>query len=150
MSESISEGMTVDQTLQESCKDALRHMSVEVTALINKTNNLESENNHLREAAEEFRQDNEHLYVKLKQYKQLIQAQNPHEYVEFFENYIKRGELIRDMMKFFEDDDTCEHCGHDVECWKQNGLTVAYSEDCLMRDVFKKRMHELGIEVADE
>ena len=146
MSESISEGMTVDQTLQESCKDALRHTSVEVTALINKTHNLESENNHLREIIEESRQNNKRLYIRLKQYKQIVQAQHPHEIVELFENCYKRGELIRDMMRFFEDDDACEHCGHDLECWNQNGLTVAYSEDCLMRDVFKKRMHELEIE----
>jgi len=58
----------------------------------------------------------------------------------------KRDELIRDMMRFFEDDDACEHCGHDIECVEQNGLTVAYAEDCLMRDVFKERMHKLGIE----
>lgn len=41
--------MTSDPSLQESCMAALRHMGVEVRALIGKTNELESENAKLRD-----------------------------------------------------------------------------------------------------
>ena len=46
--------MTADQTLQESCMSALRHMGVEVTALVDKANRLEAENAKLREFAESY------------------------------------------------------------------------------------------------
>ena len=41
--------MTSDPSLQESCMAALRHMGVEVGALVGKTNELEAENKKLRE-----------------------------------------------------------------------------------------------------
>ena len=41
--------MTSDLSLQESCMAALRHMGVEVQALVYKTNELEAENEKLRE-----------------------------------------------------------------------------------------------------
>lgn len=42
---------TADMSLQESCMDALRHLSVEIHLLTAKTNRLEQENTKLRELA---------------------------------------------------------------------------------------------------
>lgn len=111
---------------------------------------LKAENRRLKESASDYMQANERLHIKLKQYKHIVQVQHPRAVVELIEKHCKLCELMRDMMRFFEDDDACEHCGHDAECEKQNGLTIAYEEDCLMRDVFKERMRELGIEEDDE
>ena len=66
-------------------------------------------------------------------------------YDEMARRVVELEELVLDLMGFFEDDDACEHCGHDVECAEANGLTVAYDDDCLMRDVFKRRMTDLEV-----
>ena len=42
---------TADMSLQESCMDALRHLSVEIHLVTAKTNMLEQENAKLRELA---------------------------------------------------------------------------------------------------
>lgn len=52
-------------------------------------------------------------------------------------------ELVRDMMRFFEDGDYCTICDKVAECESFD----EYGSDCLMRSVFKARMAELGIEV---
>ena len=63
----------------------------------------------------------------------------------------KLRELVRDMMAFVDDDEACEHCGHDVECVDaaQGELVLPYEGQCLMLDVFESRMRELGIEVDE-
>lgn len=55
----------------------------------------------------------------------------------------KLRELVRDMMRFFEDGDWCTTCEQACKCESQE----QYEEDCLMRDVFHHRMRELEIEV---
>lgn len=55
-------------------------------------------------------------------------------------------ELVRDMMRFFEDGDWCTHCKKVKECDAQE----VYEEDCLMRYVFHDHMRELGVEVDDD
>ena len=50
----MSEGFQAEMTLQESCLEATRHMSVEVRALVDKTKELESENAKLRELVAEM------------------------------------------------------------------------------------------------
>lgn len=55
----------------------------------------------------------------------------------------KLRELVRDMMRFFEDGDYCTVCEKVAECESLE----EYENDCLMRGVFKRRMAELGIEV---
>lgn len=62
-----------------------------------------------------------------------------------YDENAKLRELARDFMAFFEDDDACSHCGHDRECSEQ-GLVLAYEDDCLMRGVFRDRMREMGVE----
>ena len=61
----------------------------------------------------------------------------------------KLRELVRELMAFVEDDDACEHCGHDADCVEaaDGELVLPYEGRCLMRDVFDNRMRELGIEV---
>lgn len=51
-------------------------------------------------------------------------------------------DLVRTMMQFFEDGDWCDKCDHARECDSEE----QYEDDCLMRFVFRDRMHELGIE----
>ena len=55
----------------------------------------------------------------------------------------KLRELVRDIMLFLENGDYCMVCEKSSDCDAQ----AAYDNDCLMRDVFHKRMSELGIEV---
>lgn len=55
----------------------------------------------------------------------------------------KLRELVRDMMQFFENGDYCDECGVRGKC----DATEEYEDDCLMREVFRDRMRELGIEV---
>ena len=52
-------------------------------------------------------------------------------------------ELVRDMMRFFEDGDYCTICEKVAECESFD----EYGSDCLMRSVFRERMAELGGEV---
>ena len=56
----------------------------------------------------------------------------------------KLRELVRDMMRFFEDGDWCTTCEQVCKCEAQE----QYEEDCLMRDVFRDRMCKLGVEVG--
>lgn len=58
----------------------------------------------------------------------------------------KLRELVRTMMRFFEDDDWCITCWCAKECDAQE----QYEDDCLMRDVFRDLMRELGIEGEDD
>ena len=55
----------------------------------------------------------------------------------------KLRELVRDMMQFFENGGYCDTCEKAAECEESE----IYESDCLMRRVFKDRIHELGIEV---
>lgn len=55
----------------------------------------------------------------------------------------KLRELVRHMMRFFEDGDYCTVCEKVAECESLE----EYESDCLMRGVFKRRMSELGVEV---
>ena len=55
----------------------------------------------------------------------------------------KLRELVRKMMRFFEDGDYCAACEKVAECDAQE----EYDDDCLMRGVFHARMRELGMEV---
>jgi len=59
------------------------------------------------------------------------------------ENDARLRELVRDMMRFFEDGDWCTTCEQVRKCDAQE----QYEEDCLMRGVFHDRMRELGMEV---
>lgn len=63
----------------------------------------------------------------------------------------KLRELCKDMMAFVEDDDACEHCGHDAECVEaaDGELVLPYEGRCLMLDLFADRMRELRIEVDE-
>lgn len=54
----------------------------------------------------------------------------------------KLRELVRDMMRFFEDGDYCTACEVEREC----AANEQYNDDCLMRDVFHDRMRELGVD----
>ena len=54
----------------------------------------------------------------------------------------KLRELVRDMMRFFEDGDYCTVCEVERECTANE----QYNDDCLMRDVFRDRMRELGVD----
>ena len=58
----------------------------------------------------------------------------------------KLRELVRDMMRFFEDGDYCTICEKVADCDKAQDV---YDVDCLMRGVFHNRMKELGIEVYE-
>ena len=51
-------------------------------------------------------------------------------------------ELVRDMMRFFEDGDYCTACEKVAEC----DAREEYDDSCLMRGVFHARMRELGVE----
>lgn len=64
----------------------------------------------------------------------------------------KLHELCKDMMAFVEDDDACEHCGHDAECVEaaDGELVLPYEGRCLMLDLFADRIRELGAEVMHE
>lgn len=55
----------------------------------------------------------------------------------------KLRELVRDMMRFFEDGSYCTTCEKVAEC----DASEIYECDCLMHSVFTDRMRELGIEV---
>ena len=57
----------------------------------------------------------------------------------------KLRELVRKMMRFFEDGDYCAACEKAAECDAQE----EYDDDCLMRGVFHAAMRELGIEVDE-
>lgn len=56
----------------------------------------------------------------------------------------KLRELVREMMRFFEDGDYCTTCEKRKEC----DAHEEYDDDCLMRGVFHARMRELGVEVG--
>lgn len=56
-------------------------------------------------------------------------------------------ELVQKAVAFVSDEDPCGHCGHDAECYAQNGLNVAYEGGCLMLDLLTDQARELGIEV---
>ena len=64
-------------------------------------------------------------------------------YDELLTENAKLRDLVRDMMRFFEDGDWCDKCNHARECDSQE----QYEGDCLMRLVFRDRMRELGVEV---
>lgn len=55
----------------------------------------------------------------------------------------KLRELVRDMMRFFEDGSYCTTCEKVAEC----DASEIYECDCLMHSVFTDRMRELGVEV---
>ena len=55
----------------------------------------------------------------------------------------KLRELVREMMRFFEDGDYCAACEKVAECDAQE----EYDDDCLMRGVFHANMRELDVEV---
>ena len=52
-------------------------------------------------------------------------------------------ELVRDMMRFFEDGDYCTICEKVAECESPD----EDGSDCLMRGVFRSRMDDMGLEV---
>lgn len=63
---------------------------------------------------------------------------------ELERNNAELRELVRDMMQFFENGGYCDTCEKAAECEESE----IYESDCLMRRVFKDRMHELRIEVG--
>ena len=70
-----------------------------------------------------------------------IQASVLHDIADMLDENDKLRELVRDMMRFFEDGDWCDKCNHARECDSQE----QYEGDCLMRLVFRDRMRELGV-----
>lgn len=65
------------------------------------------------------------------------------EITRLLDENIKMRELISSMMRFFEDGNWCVKCERAHDCQERE----QYEDDCLMRFVFRDRMHELGIEI---
>ncbi len=61
---------------------------------------------------------------------------------EALDENAKLRELVRDMMRFFEDGDYCTACEKVAEC----DAREEYDDSCLMRGVFHARMRELGVD----
>ena len=66
---------------------------------------------------------------------------------ELLDKNTKLQELAQDVIAFLDDIDPCRHCGYDAECFKQNGLNVAYEGGCLMLGLLVSRARKLGVEV---
>lgn len=130
-------------------------LRIEAERLCDENERLEAENAELRNDADLLRA----MLSQERLEKQCYMAENAElqetlqrrteQFEGMTEMWVERGvenfklrELVRDMMRFFEDGDYCTACEKVAECDAQE----EYDDSCLMRGVFHDRMRELGVD----